>query len=1173
MSFTTDSYAEALQQQVWENQGVPNHGNLKRKLESELEEDAREQKNKIFKLNNPESLQDTKNRIEHTEQLLHLNFIEELKKRDKYMDAHLSKDDITKIDKWMSSVTKTTVKKEWSRSLPHRKEQKELFDKFIASKIVYPTEISLNALNLLANKPYTYSQYTTRSKDHADVFWSGFNAKFLKEKNDLRLEQVLLIGAILDVNDDELTTCFANQLASDESEFYVVEDGESFRAFNDRVLDGFVERMHDMIIKNINVSDITNAIRTAIDYITALQFIPEGKLSASGDHAHNISCSSILTNTKPDSYIPQPLDFVVLQLPNNVLVGYDFKQDKELHINRYQHMAIGGCNGSLSIVNMLLQDEIRLNELTRQFALSLTHKPYVILEARPEGKESGDKKTKGDDCDDGIFTDKTDYEGENIKRDKHALAIQANNIKLANIYEKGRWRRKMNEQQYEINEYKRLQIIHEHAERKRKDEFEVEANHAKLLLRYKEEINKRQTEKDRLHAQLTAQSSKEMAKILEKRLKADTSDQTLRRELIAAAKRGFGTSSSALSKLVSKISTVADRTAGVLEKEPQKSDGIMSAAQIEDLTQQIPTIETMMSTLSDIVESLGMELDEDLSNDDESDAKPSTESGKKIKTIGDALETKMDNIILERLLAWQKDVSTSNQRMEILYKNIEKVLEDAHDANLPMFTTAVHERPFESSMETDAMGQFSALDMELDMEDRSGLVEELRGFINTNMPHTLKIDEDYNELVKKMFARFKKAIKLDIMLNVNAKKVEDLYSESLQNQTSCLIKLKAARAVISDLKAINSVVTKGLETATKATAKELKAVKEKLMKIQKSIADNAAKEEKKRQKFESKLDTMRAKYSEEADSLHEQIRLLQINMTKVSDVCNRQNTMYGSISEEGYVNHSRVMDEIMRRYNDLNDEANIRLQNQLDEHQRESAKQIDAINKSRKEFDPPHKFPPTGDGKRRPFEPADDDINVHMQAKEARERKIKDEYDLENKKRCKEVACAIKHSNDIFEKYNRLAVSQWNELNGPFVNHVPLENEPTIYKFDGIVRMTDIHKPMNQNSLAFLRDELQQKWDNIISSLFINSNDVTINGVTISFKSLRHTLLTYVVPCVQILYKDWFVLNGRNSGILLKSDSQNSIDSLKSSINQTPFVLNQIKRISLKKYNDGRLRK
>lgn len=511
------------------------------------------------------------------------------------------------------------------------------------------------------------------------------------------------------------------------------------------------------------------------------------------------------------------------------------------------------------------------------------------------------------------------------------------------------------------------------------------------------------------------------------------------------------------------------------------------------------------------------------------------EDGRELKHIASVLENRVENIILDNLIAWKRDVGDSQKRTEELYKRIDKILGEAQESTVPAASTFTYERQIED-LSTEFDKDFCDT-MEIDgafiTDDRNVMVQEMQGIIRGTTPKTLKVDEDYVSIVKTMQERFKKNLKIMRVLNKDNKKLDDLYNDALRDKNEYSIRMETMKALIKDVSTINALVSKGLTTAAKSTRNELKAIKAQLIKLQTHIEKMEEKRRERAENIQYKLSVFTNEVDQISSMAQEEINLVSQFISSLNlNRFNRQ--QYAQGINDRILKKQQLLASIVTEYQKLVDASKERYESQRAQYTVQLY-ELRAQQPSPSQQPPPSQQPSTSS--QQPSSPP----SIEHQRRQQMINTLDSNQKKQNAKRYKAVVQAVNESNAAFDRYADLAKSEWNSINSVKCNQSP--SEPTIYKIDDIVRMAEIYKPMNKESLVYLRDDLKMKWTNIVSATFTDTKQVTINGVTETIKSLRHTLFTHVIPCIEMLYTDWDAMNGIH--ILLKSETQTSVDTLK----------------------------
>lgn len=490
----------------------------------------------------PESTRYVKGVVDNMDNTLKTHFVEMLKKRDKYIHVQMTHRERKEVDNWLKKTVTVDDDDDVCRT-------RRRLDRYIETKIIYPTETSLNTLNMITNASYVHSSYSDRRETDPEIGWSGMNIEYIQEKNKLNLEQSLLILAIVDVYGDN-NDCLKQY---DDDEVVDVIENETLQTYSERLFDDYAERLHDRVVKNINLSELTNLINRSIDYMSALHFVPKGDQQ---QQSSTYGGMSILSNDR-NGYIPDLNEFIVVQLPGNELVGYDFKQKAPLTIH-HRHPS-SYIQSSSSPLEKILSDELRLNEMIHQFVLSLTHKPFIITEARPPPKKGEIVAKKGDD-DDG--------EPDN----QYEIKAREQEIKMATLEEKRRLRNEASERARELHEMKRQQFIMDHEMKVKAKNAEMVNKNMERRQRLQDRIEKSLSEKEKIEAKMAEQTTKELQRLIEQKYSCDKLDWKHRHELLETATKGMGKSQNALARLLTKLTKVADRSGSLYAGSSSGSD-------------------------------------------------------------------------------------------------------------------------------------------------------------------------------------------------------------------------------------------------------------------------------------------------------------------------------------------------------------------------------------------------------------------------------------------------------------------------------------------------------------------------------------------------------------------------------------------------------------------------
>lgn len=1151
----------------------------------------------------PEAVQQIKECMIELELALDNNFVKELKKRDLYIDGHIDKLTRKKVNGWIKTKVDEYAKTIKEARASAKKEPPTLVDIFSDVKILYPTELTVNLLNMIKNQAFMYSRFNPngRSEEDPEMNWSGGNIKYVTEKKQMPIDQALFTFAIMDLSKEKLTG-LVNTLWDDEQKNNVFTDvvkglhqqqqmsmpstvttGSSAVNIDketlQEVFNNFSQRLHEQIVGDINLNFLLPSIDMVIDYINAFGYIVSGvRNGASASSSQQTSPSpspppptaaltttttssskSLLSN-QPAGYIPMWNQFVVLQLGTHK-IGYDFIVGTDLKVDSYwstwaQHSGL----------EMMMSQEMRYNNMMHQFVMSLTHKPYIITEKRPPSKHDIEGGVEGDaddvnsrrgggtkrKHDDDFFDDDDDVNKHlqeiNDLGYKYKLKYREQAMKMYNQQETLNMRKQAFQQSQQLQQLRLQQRLMDHDIRVRQKKEEDQRRQEEHARRMQDAVEKKKQELIKTQDKLLVQVNRELVQLIEKKNSIEKADHKERYQLLSGAGKAMERTSVKLSSLLSKLETTNDRnTKHTCPKgvgaDGSSDNGLISSEAIKSLNDNIPNLTELLANVEEIMKSFGMDIGTGNSVDNQLAASQGTGGGnnnpglqgdnEQLTHVSTILQNRVENILLRSLMAWKQDVSTSQKRTEEMYKRLESLLSSAHESNLPGVAANFD---YEHTLENFAKeyDDDQLLDMDMDgsiymTEDREAMVKELSTIVKGNNlsstnSKTMRVDDEVVSTVKILKDRIQKSMNMLRVLNLENKNLEQMYNRAISDRTEYHVKLQATKALLKDVSTINGLVSRGLTVATKDMRSQLTKIQSTLKTLVHNMSTVNKKYISEKKSMLAQVQNIRAAHADQVKKMEDHIDDMRTELTDISGLHSTTNrTAYLNGVSRTTAEKISVMDALVKQYNTLNQsiedefknrrthlettytqQQNSRLaQWQADRKQYEASLRKyhqDMQKHQHQKHQPPPVPPPTF--KNDPKPPQLTALEIQQKRNQMRAHKT--------------MVAAIRESNQLYNRQAKLARSSWNQTNGLMVTKY--QDEPTMFHLTDIVRMAEIHKPIHKESVSYMEEQLRKKWTEIVNASFLEVTYVTINGVTVTVKSLHQAMISYVLPCLDALY-------------------------------------------------------
>ena len=427
-----------------------------------------------------------------------------IKRRDRFVNNYMREDEEKMVDKWILKTINEIYggDKRANKNETYNDDMSASFssfqrtakkpddngnkmtnvDKFLNTILVYPTEVSMNTLNLIKNRCYVYSEYTDRNPEDSDIAWSGFNIEYGIGKNKIPVEQAVYIFAIIEgmsdydiINDLSLNSFIEEKVFQDEMLLqwsYTADDNKNeIDNITDTLFNVYTDIVHEKLVKGIDVVYLSRMINLYIDYANVLNVIPYLKRIDNSHHEcyrkydkEELDDGSLsLLATEPTNIIVDEDNLIILQTEGYSLQAYDFKRNQKVDLQKVEF--------SPSSMDQFLRDELRYNELFSTFVKSIPPQKYIISEHRPDG----------------------DYEDNKHDQELQKLSNKAreHELKMISLEDKRKLRSELHETARQLADQKRQYIIEEY---NNKQIERQEREHRRTFERQEKLREKNQTE-------------------------------------------------------------------------------------------------------------------------------------------------------------------------------------------------------------------------------------------------------------------------------------------------------------------------------------------------------------------------------------------------------------------------------------------------------------------------------------------------------------------------------------------------------------------------------------------------------------------------------------------------------------------------------------------------------
>lgn len=1052
-------------------------------------------------------------------------FPEMLKKRDKFVGNFIKNEENILIDEWIKSVINDNYDND-----------DDNVERFIKTAIIYPTECSLNTLNMIKNGPYVFSEYTDRNPNDSDVSWSGFNLEYVIGKRQSPIEQAILMFAIVETmtaKDFDLSAIdlFVSERMKKNTE---VNDTFSIEYVN-IVFDSYARQLHNKIISGIDLINITRMVNLYIDYANVFNFIPWTKINenvvVNNDRKDNVGCS--LLSSEMINKIIDIDSFVVIKTEGYKLWGFDFKSNQKIHLHKTDY--------SHSSMDQYLKEELRYSELMSQFVKTIPPRKYIISEKRPEellNRESNNKRKH-----DYLLLDENDDKSDNKELNKIALRAKEHEIRMATLKEKKLMRSEIAEQSRSLAELRRKLYVTQHeaklAENNKRATERVRDKKDKLM----REITQSELKHDEMQTRMIEFFEKNLQKLIDKKYASEAVDEKQKRDIIIATTQGIDKSNESIQKLMRKLMSATDRmTEGKIGKELDEN-GLLSSNALELLGSHIESVDSLMKTINEISNNLCLDQTK------ETDSNEAT----KIKHLINAMENKVETIIFKNLANLDKDMHNAQQSVEEIYKRIDASLSEEEQTSIVGEETINYEREMDDyslDLQEEIFGGMDVDENGAISMNKDSQLREMKSILNTcKGNYSVKfIDKNVAKIVNVMRKRFKKNIAVLRAVNEDSKKISTLYSDACKDKNVYKLKLESTNALLSDAKVVNGLISKALHSATQASKQQMSGIKKKLEELIERVKKKEAKDIERVEHLKNNVERAIADIMEIGGDTNREIQKIK-SMWSSIDIEEFNRNMFSKGLSDQILEKKTMYADMMNQLETKNRQAQERIQKQIEaiEHSQtddviDNVRNLNEGEHQSSSFstNTPHLStntssspPPTSSSLSRTNE------NDKIEAIDA----LREECIKQNKKRKRYAIEAINKSNKVYDKFIKLQQSSWSNLNGIKCGNV--DEEPDRYELDGIFRKAKLDDSFNKENVNYVRDELKEKWNLLANEKFVNAKYVTPTGVTVSVKSIKNTFLTYVFPCLRILYGEKAVMD-HNMEAILKSETQTSLDALKS---------------------------
>ena len=1130
-----DSMSELLKDQFFNMHGVPAGADIARYVESEAR--------KWDKPVDVEALQELENKMKGVvsskykpELPLHIKYCEHMvnglenylkshnqskdkhialiKERDKFVSRFLSENEECRINTYLRDLVK------------EGKGGMGGIEQILSIKIIHPTETSCNMYNMIKYQPYVYSEHTDIDCA-SDLQWSGFNSCYKTEKMKINFEKLLYIYIIMEffsqTSNANGINCYEfvkDHIQNDQTPLFEKDD---IKEYADRLFHMYSSQLYEKINKDVGAKffEISKQISLFIDYSFLFNQVPYISKNTASKSLEEISEKNIihkfvsLFSKNRQNLIPDLNDIVLVwnSAGDKRLMGFNFKTNQVLQTADDAYKP--------SRCELLLRQEISFSKLMNEFLNSLSPKQYIITESRPPEKQSLDKhENKSSEMDKQIEQELKllgKIESDQARREEKSnlIAEKINMNKTNDLYK---------QQMLDIRTTNLLATIESKKKAQEWSEKQKEReNEFKSYNRLANQIER----KEKLAERMLSQTKQSMLKLIDDEHKIDMKSSEFKTKLVEQTLKNTHKTRSHLLHLIEKINTKVDKITP--DNCQSKQPGFIPSSEILSMDNKITEVTNLYDNLKYLLHSFGIkgevldEVSSDLSTVN------SNNMSEEETTIAQKISQRVESLILTNLNEWDKDVRSSQERLEDLYRKIEDVLTKVQNA-VPVGESLVNYEKENEFIYDDQQQDFDMGDLMLtsdvqNFQDRSDMVAQVPFNIK---PKLYSIEDSYKKTVKDIKENLKKTTDLNIILNKQNADLQRLYGEAIKEKAAVSIRFQALEAKYRDVSRINGLVSRAISSDMKKSSSELKNLKDKLDTLLKKMKSDEEEKERKSKSQDEKINQL-------VQMVKDSMQYMNENVTNEHGIISRIWDNYrvtDIMQSEKHLAKQSLLTDLQRQQTAALDNLKSH-QFELEKILSQKAQQPQNTNTvqnaipakgttlptttnlpttEEKEIPKTESHPITSKTETRSF--TDKTVSNHKSDL------TKHFYsEIERKKIMKKTMDQIDYGNKIYDKINNLKKSG---LNGQDLLGVKrdISIQPQIINIPNIFRQAELHGDVNRDDVIFIKTNLQDRWHGIVAEEFPKDVTVNINGVQQIHLDYYFLLRTYVIPCLSILYDD-----------------------------------------------------
>lgn len=304
----------------------------------------------------------------------------------------------------------TVVMKEYPlRATRGYKHEDILMDRYTGTKLIHPTETSINCINMINGTPFLVSDYT-KNEDSINTQWSGFNNMYGVAKNELSIQSCLYMFAIMETSSRyKLDKCeiieYVRQYLENINKPETDSADEYVTTLADQIFRRYCNNISDSIMEGVQVAELQVAIDRFVDYATVFNCIPYINIPTRRVNLEGPNDACFYH--EPIRCIPNFNEVIILSTNDGDLHCYDIRNLREnesvMRMEFDSHTLHEGIDRATSITiekfdnvcktgyfNGLLSEEIDFSNMWINYKQNAVPRPYIITDHRtqPQGESS-----------------------------------------------------------------------------------------------------------------------------------------------------------------------------------------------------------------------------------------------------------------------------------------------------------------------------------------------------------------------------------------------------------------------------------------------------------------------------------------------------------------------------------------------------------------------------------------------------------------------------------------------------------------------------------------------------------------------------------------------------------------------------------------------------------------